>query len=245
MRRRRCGPDGSGRSATRPGADPQPSGGRPPADDRRRDRRGGRRRPVDRVAPPQAADRHRVRPVGAAGQRQPVPGQRALPRGLPVRRRGRHGAPAPLRPPACSLRGAVADRAEPARPPKEQTDDRGGRHDDRRRPGDSLKAHYGAAARRRRGGAAAIGDGCGPRPTPVAARAGTARHLRRRPVRPGRPGRAARRARRRQHRLRQPGRPGPAPNRARTCSTSARAAASTCCCPPGGSGPPVAPTGST
>src|SRR6266508_4603188 len=74
-----------------PDRHPQPARRRPPAHDRRRDRRGGRHRPVHRLAPPEAAGAGGLRPRRPTGDQPLLPGQPALPGGLPDRRRARHG----------------------------------------------------------------------------------------------------------------------------------------------------------
>ena len=102
--------------------------------------------------------------VETAGQLQPLPGQRALPGGLPLRGRGGHGAAAALRPSTRRLRGAVAVRHRHTRHTDEEHDMTS---DDALV--DGLKAHYGAAARQAARGTAPTEDAppmtscaCGP-----------------------------------------------------------------------------------
>ena len=54
--------------------------------------------------------------VRAARHRPPVPGQRALPRGVPLGGRGRDGSAAPLRPEPGGVRSPLADATRRPRP---------------------------------------------------------------------------------------------------------------------------------
>src|SRR5918995_5283622 len=130
------------------GVDPEPAGRGAAADERGRDRRRRGRGSADGVASPEAAGRGGLRAGRAASQHAAVPGERALPGGVPLGGGRGDGTAPPLRPSARRLPGALADRCTRGRIDDRTRKDQGMTEASDETLVASLRVHYGAAARK-------------------------------------------------------------------------------------------------